>query len=117
MFKIIQAFALLGGRAGGTDSCVHLVKHGCESFCLGSIFSLDSLFVNLMCFFLLFGVVLQWRQEMGIERMHLVAHSLSAFFAVRYAERHPERLESLVRNLGTAVVVTTAVGEEALQKS
>ena len=38
----------------------------------------------------------QWRQEMGIERMHLVAHSLSAFFAVRYAEQHPERLESLV---------------------
>jgi cardiolipin-specific phospholipase len=38
----------------------------------------------------------QWRQEMGIERMHLVAHSLSAFFAVRYAEQHPGRLESLV---------------------
>lgn len=44
---------------------------------------------------------------MGIERMHLVAHSLSAFFAVRYAEQHPERLESLVRILRTVVVVAT----------
>jgi len=28
-----------------------------------------------------------WREAMGIARFHLVAHSLSAFFAVAYAEK------------------------------
>ena len=31
----------------------------------------------------------------GIERFHLVAHSLSAFFATAYAEAWPGRLETL----------------------
>eukprot|EP00614_Pseudopedinella_elastica_P019290 CAMPEP_0172649330 /NCGR_PEP_ID=MMETSP1068-20121228/241732_1 /TAXON_ID=35684 /ORGANISM="Pseudopedinella elastica, Strain CCMP716" /LENGTH=213 /DNA_ID=CAMNT_0013463679 /DNA_START=347 /DNA_END=985 /DNA_ORIENTATION=- len=38
----------------------------------------------------------KWRKKQGIERMHLVAHSLSAFGAVGYAEKYPERLETLV---------------------
>mmetsp|Transcript_20258 Transcript_20258/g.41512 ORF Transcript_20258/g.41512 Transcript_20258/m.41512 type:complete len:514 (-) Transcript_20258:102-1643(-) len=37
-----------------------------------------------------------WREAEGITRFHLVAHSLSAFFAVAYAEKYPGRLESLV---------------------
>jgi pimeloyl-ACP methyl ester carboxylesterase len=36
-----------------------------------------------------------WRSALHIDRIHLVAHSLSAFFAVAYAETFPHRLESL----------------------
>lgn len=31
----------------------------------------------------------EWRIQLGYERIHLVAHSLSAFIATRYAEKYP----------------------------
>jgi len=38
----------------------------------------------------------QWRQQQGLERMHIVAHSMGAIIAVRYAERFPQHVSSLV---------------------
>ena len=37
-----------------------------------------------------------WRQDLGIERMHLVGHSLGAYLSAQYAMRHPLRVASLV---------------------
>lgn len=38
----------------------------------------------------------QWRKHQGIDKMHLVAHSLSAFFAIGYAEKYPQHIASLI---------------------
>eukprot|EP00615_Pteridomonas_danica_P011179 CAMPEP_0114358630 /NCGR_PEP_ID=MMETSP0101-20121206/22435_1 /TAXON_ID=38822 ORGANISM="Pteridomonas danica, Strain PT" /NCGR_SAMPLE_ID=MMETSP0101 /ASSEMBLY_ACC=CAM_ASM_000211 /LENGTH=175 /DNA_ID=CAMNT_0001501817 /DNA_START=7 /DNA_END=530 /DNA_ORIENTATION=+ len=35
-----------------------------------------------------------WRIHQGYEKIHLVAHSLSALIATRYAEKYPNRLET-----------------------
>jgi len=37
-----------------------------------------------------------WREARGIEKMHLVGHSMGAMIAVAYAEQYPHRLESLM---------------------
>jgi pimeloyl-ACP methyl ester carboxylesterase len=37
-----------------------------------------------------------FRRAIGIERFHLVGHSLGGFLAIRYAVAHPERLRRLV---------------------
>src|SRR5690606_1496107 len=36
------------------------------------------------------------RQELGLERMILVGHSMGTFLAMSYLERHPARVEGLV---------------------
>lgn len=36
------------------------------------------------------------REELGLERMTLLAHSMGTFLALAYAEAHPERVERLV---------------------
>jgi len=38
----------------------------------------------------------QWRAQLGLDRMHLVGHSMGAIIAVRYAEKYPEHVSSLV---------------------
>jgi cardiolipin-specific phospholipase len=38
----------------------------------------------------------KWRLHQGYNRIHLVAHSMAAFIATRYAEKYPNRLASLV---------------------
>jgi len=37
-----------------------------------------------------------WREEMGLESMALVAHSVGAYLAIAYAERHPTRCARLI---------------------
>ena len=38
----------------------------------------------------------QWREQMGLEKMTLVGHSLGAYFSVVYALKYPSRVNKLV---------------------
>lgn len=38
----------------------------------------------------------QWRQEMGLETMTLVCHSLGSYMGVKYAHEYPNRVDKLV---------------------
>lgn len=45
----------------------------------------------------------QWRIHLGYEKIHLVAHSLSAFIATRYAEKYPD-VSSYTRTLSQSLL-------------
>jgi pimeloyl-ACP methyl ester carboxylesterase len=51
----------------------------------------------------------EWRKQMGLERFHLLGHSLGGFLVGCYALRYPHCVDHLVLLIYAAVVVGVGV--------
>ncbi|EJD00935.1 alpha/beta-hydrolase [Fomitiporia mediterranea MF3/22] len=71
------------GRSARVPFIVRAIKHDIP----GRVSQAENFFLDALE---------EWRVKQGLERMTLVGHSLGAYLAAAYAERHPERVAKLV---------------------
>jgi len=75
------------GRHGSLHVCAIFRVHVKRDNIPGRVYEAESFFV---------GLIEEWRERLGLEKMPPIEHSLGAYFSAVYALRHPECVQRLI---------------------